>query len=220
VLFLLDRSASTGGGFSGWSLQQTAARFCACLALAAVRNQDKVGLIACSDRVDRYVPAQKGLGHALRIVRDCLALPAGSGRTDLAPALEFAARVLRRHAILFVLSDFLAEGWESALALAARRHDVIAVRLLPPELTPPARGLMRLFDAETGIGRVVDWSSRRAREEYAARVRRWRERSAEAIRRAGVDRLDVPVPKLPDRDTIARPILEFFRMRELRGTKR
>ncbi len=228
LLFVLDLSASMSGGFGAWSAREVAARVCACLALAAVRNNDKVGLIAFSQAVDRYVPAKKGAGHALRIVRDCLALSGSSARTDLVPALELAARVVRRGAILFLISDFLFGGFGKELALCARRHDVIAVRLLGPELEPPfvaggvagGAGLMRVRDPESGEETVVDWGSPRARAAFAGRVAAWRAEIAEELRRAQVDRMDVRVPREPDRDAIARPILRFFRMRELRGEKR
>ena len=132
VMFLLDLSASMDGGFSVWSARQTAARICACLALSAIRTGDKVGLIGFSDAVDKYVPPGKGVGHVLRIVRDCLALPGKSRATDLRPALEFASRVIPRHAVLFLVSDFLADGWQQALTLCARRHDVVVLQVLDP----------------------------------------------------------------------------------------
>jgi len=220
VLFLLDLSASMAGGFSRWSARQVAARVCACLALAAVRNNDKVGLIAFSEDVDAYVAPKKGAGHALRVIRDCLALPARGGRTDLVPALEFVSRVVRRHAIVFCVSDFLAEGWEHAMALCARRHDVIAVRLLVPELAPPDAGLLRVRDPESGDETVVDWSSPRVRAAYATRVAEQRGRVEESLRHARVDRMDVEIGRERDMDMVARPIHRFFRMRELRGMKR
>lgn len=220
VLFLLDLSASMEGGYAAWSVRQTAARICACLALSAVRSGDRAGLIAFSDGIDAYVPPRKGSAHAMRLIRDCLALPAGSPRTSMAPALEFAARALRRHAIVFVVSDFLSEGWEQPLSLCAQRHDVIAVRLLAPELEIPAAGLTRVRDPESGETRIVDWSSRRVRAAYGDAVAAWQQRTEGSLRRARVDRMDVPVPREADPDRIARPILRFFRMRELRGAKR
>ena len=219
VVFVVDVSASMGGGFGPWSARQTAARVCACLALSAARNDDKVGLIAFSEGVDRYVPPRKGSGHVLRIVRDCLVLPGSSARTRLAPALEFATRVVRRRAVVFLVSDFLGDTGGAALTLCARRHDVIAVRLLVPELAAPTRGLLRVRDPESGVVRVVDWSSAAVRAEYARRTAEARERVAAELRRAKVDLMDVPVPRVPDRDAIARPILRFFRMRERRGEK-
>jgi uncharacterized protein (DUF58 family) len=220
VLFLLDLSASMEGGFSFWSARQTAARVCACLALSAIRNNDKVGLIAFSEGVDKYVAPDKGIGHALRIVRDCLALPGGSAKTDFEAPLHFAAQVVRRHAVLFLVSDFLAEGWEKPLALCARRHDVVAIRLEPPELVPPKTGLMRIRDPETGAESVIDWRDRRVRAAYETRVEAHRTRVNEELRRAGVDRMDMRLTKGRDVDAIAREILRFFRMRERRGAKR
>lgn len=224
LLFALDLSPSMNAGFGVWSARQMAARICACLALAAVRNKDKVGLIAFGDRVEKYVPPAKGLRHALRIVRDHLALPVANAPARFGCALEFAAHVHRRRGILFLLSDFLASGWQREITACARRHDVIAVRLLPPELADPgclgAAGIVRLRDPESGHAVVADWSSPRVRALYAERIARWRSQVAATLRRARVDLMDVPLPQQPDKDAIARPLLSFFRMRELRGAKR
>lgn len=220
VLFLLDLSASMSGGFGVWSARQTAARVCACLALSAVTNNDKVGLIAFSQPVDKYVPPKKGLSHVLRIIRDCLALEGSKARTDLTPALELAASVVRRRAILFLISDFMVSGWQETLSLIARRHDVIAVRLLTPELTPPDAGLLRVRDPESGHETMIDWNNPRVRAAYSERVADWRAQTEDELRRARVDLMDVPLPRVYDKDAVARPILNFFRMRELRGAKR
>lgn len=220
VLFLLDLSASMTGGFGAWSARQTAARVCACLALAAARNDDKVGLVAFSGGVDRFVPPKKGVGHVLRIVRDCLALPGREARSDPAAALALVTRAVRRRAVVFVVSDFLAGGWRTPLTLAARRHDVIAVRLSSPELVLPDAGLVRLRDPETGAAHLVDTGSPAVRAAYAARVAAWRGATDDALRRARVDVLEVPVPRTPGPEAIAGPILAFFRMRDLRGAKR
>lgn len=220
VLFLLDVSASMRAGFGPWSVRGTAARVFACLALSAAQNHDKVGMIAFSDRVQRIVPPRQGTPHALRIVRDALALPGGGGRTDLVPALERAARSVRRHAVVFVVSDFLCEEFEKPLAVAARRHDVVAVRLLAPELAPPDLGLVRGRDPESGRATVVDWTSPRVRDAYTRQVRAWREGHDRAFARAGVDVVDVDVPRAPSARPWAQPLVDFFRMRERRGAKR
>jgi len=197
-----------------------AARVCACLGISAVRNGDKVGLVGFSEQVDAYVAPRTGMGHALRIVRDCLVLPAGGPRSALAPALELVSRAVRRHAIVFVVSDFLSTGWEDALDLCARRHDVIAVRLLVPELEIPAAGLTRLRDPETGESTVLDWSSARVRAAYGEAVADWQRGVQRTLRRAKVDCMDVPVPRTREPNAVAAPILRFFRMRERRGAKR
>jgi uncharacterized protein (DUF58 family) len=220
VLFLLDLSASMAGGFGPLSTRQVAARVAACLALSAIRNHDKVGLIAFSSAVDRFVPPARGVGHALRVVRDCLAAPAAAAATDLAPALEFALRVLHRRAILFILSDFLAGGFTEPLAAAARRHDVIAVRFDLPEQRGLPRGLYRWRDPESGACGVIDGASPRVRSAFDESMRRWRSASDAGFRRARVDVLDVRVPAPGERVAVVAPILRFFRMRELRSATR
>ncbi len=225
VLFVLDLSASMGGGFGAWSARQMAARVSACLALSAARNGDRVGLVAFSEGVDAFVSPRKGSNHAWRIVRDCLALPAASVATDMRPALELVSRAVRRHAIVFVLSDFLADGWQRALGACAKRHDVIAVRMLTPELELPGlasagSGLLRVRDPETGAETTIDVRSKRVRRAYAQRVAAWRDRTERDLRGLKVDRMDVPIPRVSGPQHVAGPILRFFRMRELRGTKR
>jgi uncharacterized protein (DUF58 family) len=220
VLFLVDLSASMDGGFGVWSARQAAARVCACLALAASRSNDKTGLVAFGGPAVVHVPPRRGPAHVLRIVRDCLALQGGSRGTEMAAALEFTSRAVRRRAIVFVLSDFLAGGWEHAIALCARRHDVVAVRLSSPDTAPPAAGLMRVRDPESGREGVVDWSVPAVRDGYARRVAAWRETTESALRRGKVDLMEVPIPRTPDRNAVAGPIVHFFRMREQRGTKR
>jgi len=229
VIFSLDLSASMSAGFSAWSARQTAARVIACLALAAVRSGDKVGLVAWSDRVDQFVPPKKGLGHALRIVRDTLALRASSPRTDAGPALEFLARAALHGghgAIVFVVSDFLAIGGQRALSLCARRHDVVAVRLRAPEFDglgsdgAPRLGLLRVRDPETGAEHTLDLASEAVRADVSRRERERRAAADAELRRADVDVIDVPIPRAPTRDAIAGPLLRFFRMREMRGAKR
>lgn len=220
VLLVLDLSASMDGGSGVWSARQMAARVCACLALSAIRNDDKVGLIAFSDGVDKYVPPKKGAGHGLLIIRDCLALPRRGAATRLAPALEFAARAVRRRSVVFVVSDFLTGGWRKEMMLCARRHDVVAVRLLSPELTPPQAGLVRVRDPESGRTQVADWSDAAVRTEHVRRVAAWRDRTQADLRRAKVDLMDVPIPRTADRNSVAGPIVRFFRMREMRGAKK
>jgi len=220
VVFLLDLSASMHGGYGVWSARQMAVRLCACLALAAVRNHDKVGLIAFGQGVEKFVPPQKGRGHALRIVRDGLMLEAAPGPTGFGPPLEFAARVLRRQSVLFLVSDFLGPPIGRPLLRCARRHDLVAVRLLSPELFPPDAGLVRLRDPESGATLVADWNEPRVREAWLQRVAAWRRSVDDELARADVDCMDVPVPTFADREAVARPILRFFRMREQRGAKK
>ena len=220
VIFLVDVSASMGGGFGPWSARGTAARVCACLALSAARNDDRTGLLAFASGIESWIPPRRGPGHVLRILRDCLALPSPPGPTDMVPALEFTLRGVPRHAVIFVLSDFLADGWGPTLARCARRHDAVAVRLLLPERELPAAGLLRLRDPESGREEIVDSGDPATRAALAERVLRRRERTEDDLRRGRVDLLDIPVPRARERDVVSGPLLRFFRMREARGAKR
>ncbi len=220
VLFLLDLSPSMDGGFGPLSPRRAAARVLACLALSAARNDDRAGLFTFGGRADVRVPPRKGAGHALRLVRDALALPAGTSGSDPSPALRLAVRAVRRRSVVFLLSDFAEGVPEEALARCARRHDLVAVRLLPPELAPPAAGLLRLRDPETGRAFVADAANPAVRAAWRERAEAWRERTGRQLRKAGADLMDVPLGMDAVRDPVAEPILRFFRMRESRGAKR
>lgn len=226
LLLLLDVSASTdfgtapagrGAGPGGArTVRETAALVCGCLAFAAARNNDKAGLITFSDRVERYVPAKKGRSHVLRLIREAYAHERERSGSEPGVAFDFAGRVQRRRATVFVVGDFFGATGERELRRLARRHDVIAVRIRDPhsEALPDA-GLLRLRDPETGRAVVVDTGSRRVREALAGRIARERAAFEETCRRAGVDLFDVPT-----RGSVADPIVRFFRMRERRGRHR
>jgi len=224
VLFLLDVSASTTfgtvpakGGRGTRTVRTTAAEFCACLSLAAARNNDKVGMVAFSDRVEFYVPPKKGSQHVLRLIREALAAEGAGQTTDIAQVLQYAARVQRKRAVVFLVSDFLDTGakFEKPLRQLARRHDVVAVRLLDPRSRElPARGgLLHLRDAESGASCWVDASARGVREAFSARRAVEDGELRRVLRGAHVDLLDIR----PE-EGLADPILKFFRMREMRGS--
>ncbi len=232
VLFLLDMSASMAFGTRPQgqpvrrSAATTAALFVGCVAFAAARNNDKAGLITFTDRVTRYVPAKKGRNHVLRLIREACEPPTSGARTDLANALDYAGRVQRRRAIVFVVSDFLGDDFTPKLRLLAQRHDVIAVRIRDPFAAGldrangdvaalPNVGLVHLADPETGRTFLVDTASAAVRARVRANWQAERQRLLEVTRRARVDLLDVATA-----GSVADPLMRFFRMRELRGAKR
>lgn len=220
VVFLLDLSPSMDSGSGAWSPRQAAARVLASLALSAVHSGDRVGLLASVHGGLHHVPPRKGKRQALRLVRDALTLPGPPGGTGPAPALEFARRGLAHRSVIFVLSDFLWQDFERPLTICARRHDVVGVRLEVPELTPLRSGTWRLVDPESGRGRLLDWRDPGLRASYAERVAAWRERTSSALRRAGVDEIPIALPRAAHMASLARPLMAFFRLRELRGRRR
>jgi uncharacterized protein (DUF58 family) len=212
VMFLLDMSASGRFGTTDKTKIDTAAEICALLAFSAIQNNDKVGAVVFTDDVEQYIPPDKGRKHALHVVRELLVYePSGRG-TNLGAALSFLQRVLKRRAIVFVLSDFDAPDFERPLAMASRRFDVVALRIgdrREEELV--GSGLLRVWDQEEGIERVVDLTSRSARDRFAAYVRRRNEELVSLFNRCGVDHVDIDTGS----DYIA-PLTRFFRARAKR----
>lgn len=219
LLFVLDLSPSTAFGLGAWSPRQAAARFVAMLGLAAIANHDRVGLCAGGGSLERFVLPHPGGGHVLRIVRDCAGLPFGAG-SDLGALVATVSARVRRRAVVFVLSDFLAPGYELALGLCARRHDVVAVRLLPRERFAPPHAVLRVADPLTRECRVVDFEAPAVRHAWLARVAAWRARHDELLVRRGIDGIDVEVPAEPDAAAIAVPLLRLFHRREVREVRR
>jgi uncharacterized protein (DUF58 family) len=219
VLLLVDLSGSEQFGTRGRFKAELAAELAAVLALSAIRNNDRVGLLIFSDHVEHVVPPRKGRRHALRLIRDLLAFrPRGRG-TDAAHALDFAARVLPHRGIIFLLSDFApgagsgaaaAAHWEKTLRLVSRRHDVVAISISDPaELHLPDVGLVAVEDPETGELAYVDTGGNDVRQVFGAALTRERIEVHRLFRRLGVDEIEVRTD-MP----YVRPLLAFFRRRE------
>jgi uncharacterized protein (DUF58 family) len=213
VMLVVDASASTIFGSRRQTKQALAAELGALLAFSAITNNDKVGLVMFSDRIELALPPRKGNRHVLRVIREILSLkPAGRG-TDIPAALEHLGLVTKRRCVVFLISDFLTPGWRRALRVAARRHDVVAVVLEDPrEAELPAVGLVELEEAETGERYVVDTRDWRVRDAFArqasiARVERDRD-----LRGTDVDAIVVGTDR-----PYTEALLRFFRMRERRA---
>jgi uncharacterized protein (DUF58 family) len=190
VVVALDLSGSLSFGSRARAKRDAAAEAGALLALAAARNRDRVGLLLFTDRVELYLPPGKSRARALRIARELLAFePAGTG-TDVAAALGFLNRVLRRRAVVFLLSDWRAASFERPLAHLGRRHDVVALEVADAlERHPPAGGLLRVRDLESGRAAWIDASSVPARAAWRGSVARREKALEQTFRRAGVAHL-------------------------------
>lgn len=215
VVLLVDVSSSEAFGSSGQGKNELIAEFAALIALAAMRNDDKIGLALFTDRVERYLPPKKGRRHVLRLIRDLLAYEPESRGTDLAAALSFLGKVQRRRAVVFLLSDLLADDFRKDLAAARSRHDLVAVRVADPrESDLPDVGLLDLEDAETGEIVTVDTASTRFRTSFAAEGTRSRKEQGDLLRSLRVDELDITTGK-----DYVRELSRFFRMREKRAAR-
>ena len=213
VLLIVDCSGSSRFGTGERDKQAMAAELAAVLALTATRNNDRVGLLLCSDRIEHIVPPRKGRRHALRLVRDVLAWPSTSRRTDLAVALDWAARVLNHRSIVFVISDFVTPPIERQLKLLSQRHDLVAVVLDDPgERLLPDLGVVRLVDAETQALVEIDTSAAAVRDRYGKALVAERGARQQLLRRLAIDEVLVRTER-----GYAEPLLRFFNTREARG---
>jgi uncharacterized protein (DUF58 family) len=212
VMFLLDVSASGRFGTGENTKLDTAAEICALLAFSAIQNNDKVGAVVFSDHVEKFIPPDKGRTHALHVVRELLFFqPEGRG-TDIGEALSYLQRVLKRRAIVFVLSDFIAPDFSRSLSLAARKFDLVALNIRDRrEQELVGSGMIRLWDQENGGERLIDLGGRDAQKKFAAFVRRHDEELQSLFNRYGVDHVDVDT----QRDYVL-PLSLFFRSRAKR----
>ncbi len=212
VMLVVDVSASGEFGSRSRMKGEVAVEICAVLAFSAIKNNDKVGLIIFSDRIEKFVPPRKGRRHVLRVLRELLYFrPEGRG-TDIAGALEYLARVVRRRAVVFVVSDFFATGYQKALAVAGRRHDTIVIRMGDPrERELPAVGYLELEDAETGEQLAVNVSGPVFREAFHREVTDTQAALEREFRKTGVDVVEISTDR-PYADRLMR----FFQQRAKR----
>lgn len=212
VMLVVDVSASGDFGTRERMKGELAVEICALLAFSAIKNNDKVGLVIFSDRIEKFVPPRKGRRHVLRVLRELLYhRPQGRG-TDVRGALEYLTHVQRKRAVVFLVSDFQDEGFERALAIAGRRHDLVAIRIGDErEEELPPLGYLELEDPETGAQVVVDTSDPDFREDFAAVVQRKRAELDRSLRRSKVDVVDLETGR-----PYVRPLMRFFKERERR----
>jgi len=192
VLFIVDLSASNQFGTKGCLKAELIAEITAVMSFSALSNQDKVGLLLFSDRIEKYMPPRKGRKYALQILRDILYLePVGIG-TNLSLALSFAARVQKKRSIIFIISDFLAHDYIKPLQILVSRHDVIALQIVDPaEKELPYGGLVRLFNPETGESDVIDLSDNAIRKQYQRVIKAEQERVEKKFSQTRTDYLQL-----------------------------
>jgi uncharacterized protein (DUF58 family) len=212
VMLVIDVSGSQAFGTWLQQKREVAAELAAVLAFSAISNNDRVGLIAFSDRVERFVPPRKGTRHVLRIIRDVLFFQPQRQGTSIRLALDYLNRVLRRRAIVFLLSDFLDQGYERAFKQTGRRHDLIAMPVVDArEQEMPRVGLLEVEDAETGRHLLLDTFSKQVRAAHAQAARCRREALSQLARSARIDLVEVSTTG----DHLD-ALIRFFRLRERR----
>jgi uncharacterized protein (DUF58 family) len=212
MLFAVDLSASGEFGTVNKLKNELAAEFCAVLAFAAAKNNDKVGLLIFTDRIELFIPPKKGSRHVLRLIRELLAFKMPKRKTNIPLALDYIAKIARKRATVFLVSDFIETDFKKPLGLLNKRHDVVAVPVRDRvEMAMPAMGLIELQDAETGQIMLVDTSSRGFRSQYGDRSSRRFNDLKSLLRSINVDM----IPIMTDKQYI-NDLIQFFHMRHRR----
>jgi len=215
ILFLVDVSGSQSFGSNQRAKAELAAEITCLLALSAIKNQDKIGLILFSDRIEKSIPPRKGRTAAMRLVREVLATEETRRGTDIAGALRFLNQVQKRRAVVFIISDFMDTNFERELRVTGRRHDVICCALSDPrERELPDVGLIEIQDPETGALEILDTSSASLRAAFQDQARRDEEALSKLFRKNKIDALHL---------STARPFIEdvhkLFHQRQVRAAR-
>jgi uncharacterized protein (DUF58 family) len=212
VMLLVDLSGSLMFGSVSKTKQRIAAEISAILAFSALKNNDKVGLILFTDKIEKFVPPRKGRKHVLRIIREVLSFEPEGKTTNIKGALEYMNNAIKKRSITFLLSDFMDEGYDKILRIVGKKHDLIGIVLDDPrEKEIPNIGLVKLEDAETGAERWVDTSSKRVRAQII-----YERKEKEKLRNSLFVKSHLDQIEITTGANYIQPLVQFFRRREKR----
>ncbi len=210
VMFIVDVSGSSKFGTVDKFKNEVASEIAALLSYTALKNNDKIGLIVFSDHVEHYVAPKKGRGHIWRLISDILSYRSESKKTDINVPLEFLNRVLKKKAIVFLISDFQSENFEKEIQITSRRHDLIALSITDPrEISIPPIGYIELEDAETGEYIMVNSSDENFQKEFSDQAKKRVKATQTFFRKYGIDLIEVDTEH-----AYIDPIIRFFKRRE------
>jgi uncharacterized protein (DUF58 family) len=209
VMLLIDVSGSGEFGTREQLKRNLITEIAAVLSFSAIENNDKIGVIMFSDRIEKFIPPKKGRKHILRIIRELLEFTPESRGTDISESLRFLTNAIKKRCTAFVISDFRDKGYARSLQVANNKHDVAALHIYDiRETALPSVGLLRVLDGETGRERWIDTSSRRVRESYAIKWESHQEMMKEIFTRAGVDNVS-----LRTGEDYVKPLMRLFKQR-------
>ncbi|MGB3773693.1 MAG: DUF58 domain-containing protein [Leeuwenhoekiella sp.] len=209
MMLMADVSGSEFFGTDQQFKAEIITEIAATLAFSALQNNDKIGLILFSDGIELYIPPKKGKSHVLRIIRELLEFEPKSKKTDIAQALKFLSGVMKKKAIVFVLSDFIAEDYRDTLKIAAKRHDLTGIRIYDRhEEAIPSLGVVQMEDEETGELLLVDTANKKVRSNYAAFYQEKVNYYRESFTRSGAGVIDVRTD-----DSYVKKLLGYFKRR-------
>jgi uncharacterized protein (DUF58 family) len=209
VMLLVDVSASENFGTRKQLKQDLLTELCAVLAFSAMQNNDKIGVIFFSDKVEKFVPPQKGRTHVLRIIRELIDFKPQHKGTDIAHALRYFNNMIKKRCTAFLISDFVDDNFNDALKIACRKHDLVAIRLFDErEKELPNVGLLKIQDSETGKSIWVDSGSAEFRKFYKSEALRREENILTTFRKNGVDHTSIAT-----HENYVKPLIDLFKRR-------
>jgi uncharacterized protein (DUF58 family) len=209
VMLLVDVSASEKFGTKKQLKQDLLTELCAVLAFSAMQNNDKIGVIFFSDKIEKFVPPQKGRTHVLRIIRELIEFKPTNKGTDIAYALRYFNNMIKKRCTAFLISDFIDQGFEDALKIACRKHDLVAIRLYDErEMELPKVGLINIMDSETGKTVWVDSNNEEFRKYFMSEARKREENLLTSFRKNGVDHTSIATHQ-----NYVKPLIDLFKRR-------
>ena len=209
VILLIDVSGSSDFGTQTQLKREVATEIAAVLAFSAINNNDKIGVIFFSDKIEKFIPPKKGKSHILRIIRELITFESESKKTNIEVALKYFNNVIKKRAVCFILSDFMDTNFDKSLKIARNKHDIVALRIHDErEEIIPNVGLIKVEDSESGQTRWMDTSNKKVRTNYNNNYREFEKELKQTLQSSGVDHIDIKTGK----DYI-KPLMNFFKNR-------
>jgi uncharacterized protein (DUF58 family) len=209
VMLLVDVSASEAFGTQKQLKQELITELCAVLAFSSIQNNDKIGIIFFSDKIEKFVPPKKGKSHVLRIIRDLIEFKPENKKTDISQALKYFSSIIKKRSIAFLISDFMDTDFTDALKIANKKHDIVALRIYDKrEIELPDIGLVKMLDNEIGKYQWIDTSSKKVRQHFFVRAKQHEEFLKETFNKCGIDSANINT-----NDSYIKPLTNLFKRR-------
>ncbi len=212
VMLVVDVSGSNEFGTRQQLKEELMTEIAAVLAFSAIQNNDKVGVLFFSDKLEKFIPPKKGKSHILRIIRELIDFHPESQKTNISEGLRYLSNAIKKKCIAFVISDFMDKDFEKAMRIASRKHDIVAVRVYDQRETElPQMGLVKIFNKETGRSMWIDTNDPGLRSNYSSHWSRHEQMINQVFKKLGVDTATIPTG-----ENYVKPLVNLFKVRESR----
>ncbi|MBT3417778.1 MAG: DUF58 domain-containing protein [Flavobacteriales bacterium] len=209
VILLIDVSGSSDFGTQTQLKREIATEIAAVLSFSAINNNDKIGVIFFSDKIEMFIPPKKGKSHILRIIRQLITFESESKKTNIEIVLKYFNNVIKKRAVCFIFSDFMDDNFEKSLKIARNKHDIIALRIHDErEEILPNVGLLKVEDSENREMRWIDSSNKKVRSDFNSNYREFEKGLKQTLQSSGVDHIDIKTGK-----DYVKPLMNFFKNR-------